>query len=109
MKGLRLMGRRAKLAVASLLTAGIAGVNAVAYMQARAMTHFPGAGVRTKNPENLNWIEAAAVVVAGVNVPRPENTSTPAALGLAFETHRFPTSHGPVLEAWYVPGSGDRP
>jgi pimeloyl-ACP methyl ester carboxylesterase len=98
-----------KLLITFLVGVGIAGVNAVAYMQARAMTHFSDAGVRTKRPEKLNWVEIATVLVRGVNVPRPENPATPAEMGLPFETHRFSTSHGPVLEAWYVPQREDRP
>src|SRR5215475_13666162 len=98
------MKRAVRLLLVSATGLAIVGVNAVAYMQARAMTHFSSSGTRTARPEDLGWLDAAHVVLAGVNVPRPQNTSTPAKFALPFETHRVPTSRGQTLDAWYVPG-----
>lgn len=80
------------------------GANAVAYMQARAMTRFTARGVRTKPPEELDFVAAARAIVTGVTIPRPENTRTPADGGLQFEVHRFGAAHEAVLESWYLPG-----
>jgi dipeptidyl aminopeptidase/acylaminoacyl peptidase len=93
-----------RLLVATI-AAGTVAVNVVAFMQARAMTHFSGTGERTAPPERLTALEAAWVLVAGVNVPRPENASIPDAFGLSFAADRFPSAHGPTLESWYVPGN----
>jgi hypothetical protein len=43
------------------------------------------------------------VLVAGVEVPRPENRRTPRDLGLAYERHVFAGGRGVRLEAWLVP------
>jgi len=85
------------------------GANAVAFMQARRMTHFVDGGRRTAPPERLSAVEAAVVVLTGVTVPRPLNRRTPAQLGLMYRTHRFPSGHGPELEAWEVPGKAEQP
>jgi uncharacterized protein len=92
---------------AALLSAMVS-VNLIAFMQARAMTRFTGGGERTAKPEWLNFFDAASVIISGVNVPRPQNTRTPAALDLPFETHRFSSGNGSTLEAWYVPGNDER-
>jgi uncharacterized protein len=83
-------------------------VQAVAFMQARAMTHFTGPGARTGTPETLGPLGRARVLLTGVRVPRPENHMTPAGLGLAYETIRLPREAGIRLEAWFVP-AGEGP
>ena len=100
--------RGIKIIAAGLLGATIS-INLVAFMQARAMTRFAGGGERTAKPEQLSFLDAASVFIGGVNVPRPQNTRTPAALGLPFETHRFPSDkNSSTLDAWYVPGKDER-
>lgn len=100
------MKRCARLLAAAALAA-LATINVVAFMQARAMTQFAG-GERTARPEELGFVDSAAVIISGVRVPRPENVTTPAALGLPFETFRFPSGSGATLEAWYIPGGNER-
>ena len=99
--------RGIKIFAAALLGAAIS-VNVVAFMQARAMTRFAEGGARTARPEQLGFLETAAVFISGVHMPRPENTRTPAAVGLPFETHRFPSENGATIEVWYVPGKDER-
>ncbi|HEY2918201.1 MAG TPA: alpha/beta fold hydrolase [Candidatus Binatia bacterium] len=101
------MKRFGKLLTAALLSAAV-GVNILAFMQARAMTRFTDGGTRTARPEQLTFLDVAAVFISGVNVPRPQNRRTPAALDLPFETHRFSSGNGSTLEAWYVPGNDER-
>jgi uncharacterized protein len=101
------MKRFRNLLSAALLSA-VLSANLIAFMQARAMTRFTGGGERTAKPEWLNFFDAASVIISGVNVPRPQNTRTPAALDLPFETHRFSSGNGSTLEAWYVPGNDER-
>lgn len=89
-----------------LLTAfavGAAGVNGVAWMQAGAMTTWADAGDKTKQPEELGWVDKAGVLISGVSIPRPTNRSTPRDQGLDFETLRFPNGVGDELEAWHLP------
>jgi dipeptidyl aminopeptidase/acylaminoacyl peptidase len=101
------MKRFGKLLTAALLSA-VVSANIIAFMQARAMTRFTGGGERTAKPEQLSFFDAATVFIGGVNVPRPQNTRTPAALDLPFKTHRFPSGNGSTLEAWYVPGEDEQ-
>ena len=104
------MGSATVIALGVAAATAFAAVNALAYMQARAMTHFVPGGARTKSPEELSALEAARALVAGVNIPKPGDGRTPAAVGLAFETHRFATPDGgPTLEAWLVPADAERP
>jgi alpha-beta hydrolase superfamily lysophospholipase len=97
---------RVLLAVFSL---GFVLANAVAFMQARAMTHFVAEGVRTKPPEESGWLQTAKVILAGVCLPRPRDSSTPAELELPSETRRFSRGANVTLEAWYVPGNDNLP
>ncbi|MGH7797904.1 MAG: alpha/beta hydrolase [Candidatus Binatia bacterium] len=72
------------------------------------MTRFTAAGTRTAGPKRLSLLDATRVFISGVNVPRPHNSRTPAALGLTFETHHFRSEGGSTLEAWFVPGKDER-
>jgi alpha-beta hydrolase superfamily lysophospholipase len=92
----------ARKRVAALLGLGVASVNFVAYRQARAFTHFAPPGQRTR-PELLSFGGKIEVLLAGVQVPRPENERTPRDVGLAYERHVFEGGRGVALEAWFVP------
>jgi pimeloyl-ACP methyl ester carboxylesterase len=102
------MSRAGKLLLAALLSAAVS-VNLVAFMQARAMTHFSGGGARTAGPEQLSAFDKIAVLLSGVNIPRPQNGQTPAEWAPTFETHRWQNFSGATLEAWYMAGVGDQP
>jgi alpha-beta hydrolase superfamily lysophospholipase len=78
-------------------------INVLAYLHARAMTHFVSGGDRTQVPEKLTMFQKAKVLLTGVTIPRPENRVTPESLGLPFETHRIDGNGGPNLEAWLLP------
>jgi len=99
--------RGMRVFAAALLGAAIS-VNVVAFMQARAMTRFTESGERTARPEQLSSLETAAIFISGVHVPRPQNTRTPAAFDLPFETYRFTSENGATIEAWYVAGKDER-
>lgn len=94
----------------TVLLSGIAVVafNGIAWMQARAMTHYVEGGERTGKPEELSLIEKARIIVTGVRLPRPINHQTPQAVGLSFETHQITLADGGRLEAWFVPAEGSR-
>jgi uncharacterized protein len=78
-------------------------LNVVAFMQARAMTHYVASGARTAKPENLSIFDKGWVLLTGVTVPRPQNTGTPTDLSLSYETHRITLSEDEHMEAWHVP------
>ena len=99
-RGRRIGPRR--LAVAILVLA-VLGLNGVAWMQAWTMTHYTASGARTPPPEALSWPARAWTVLTGVSIPRPQNTQTPADLGLAYEVRRIALPTGETLEAWWVP------
>lgn len=94
--------------VAAVLLAGFAALNLVAYRQARAFTHFAPPGHRTEPPQRLSLGEKIDVLVAGVDVPRPENRRTPSDVGLPYERHVFEGGRGLALEGWLLPRADAR-
>jgi pimeloyl-ACP methyl ester carboxylesterase len=91
-----------KLAATIVAASAFVAMNAVAFLHARAMTHFAERGERTRKPEALSAGEKIAALLRGVTIPRPANDGTPASCGLSYETVRF-ASLGAELEAWRVP------
>ena len=77
-------------------------LNAMAYMHARAMTHFVSGGERTEKPEALTFSQKLQVLLEGVEMPRPVNRKNPADFGLAFDTMALTNLHGIRLEAWRI-------
>lgn len=94
-KGLKSLG--------ALVLLACLGINALAYLQAGAMTHWAEGHGRTERPEDLSLARRLRVLLLGVSIPRPENRLTPKDVGLAFERHAFPNGQGAELEAWFVP------
>src|SRR6476469_3274501 len=94
-----------KRTVALTLALGFASLNAAAYLHARAMMRFVPSGARTAQPERLGFGAKVRTLLTGVTVPRPTNTTTPAAFGLTFTTTRIPDANG-GLEAWVIRPSG---
>jgi hypothetical protein len=88
--------------VGAALALGFAALNLVAYRQGHAFTHFVPSGHRTR-PQLLSLTGMAEVLVAGVEVPRPQNRRTPRDVGLGYERHVFAGGRGVPLEAWLVP------
>jgi alpha-beta hydrolase superfamily lysophospholipase len=77
--------------------------NLLAYRHAQAMLHFAPGGDRTAKPEALTTWQKVAVLLTGVNIPKPKNDTTPDELGLEYETHRYRVNNDVELEAWYIP------
>lgn len=86
-----------------LLLVGFVLLNGVAFFQARAMTHFSADGELQRPRASQPWHVRIGHVIGGVNVPRPRNNHTPAARGLAYETHMITVADGEQLEGWWVP------
>jgi alpha-beta hydrolase superfamily lysophospholipase len=95
------------LAIALLVA--VLGLNGVAWMQARAMTHYAANGTRTPKPEELSFAGKIGTIFTGVTVTRPRNEHSPADVGLRYETRSIPVGQaGGTLEAWYVPSDAPR-
>lgn len=88
-----------------MLLAGFISANVVAWLHARAMSHFVRSGERTAAPERLGTLAKARVLLTGVTLPRPENRRTPKDDGQEFQIVRFPGAKGIQLEAWFVPAT----
>lgn len=97
--------RRRRLA--ALAVGLIVFVNVVAFLHARAFTHYGAGGPRTGAPQALGVWDKAKVLLTGVRLPRPENTLTPTDLQLPFTTHSI-AANGVTLEAWHVPADESR-
>jgi alpha-beta hydrolase superfamily lysophospholipase len=107
--------RRHKLAtLGALLLFAFLLLNFVAFLHARAMTHYtPPIGGHTPSPDKLSLMQKIGVLFSGVKLPRPVNVHTPADAGFPFSVHQFASSDSIQLEAWHVPGAasdkrGDR-
>src|SRR5438105_3883753 len=71
----------------------------IAYMHARAMTHFTHDGNRTPPPESLAPLDKAMVLLTGVRLPKPSSDATP---DLPYKTYRLHCDDGVELDAWYI-------
>src|SRR6516225_11104425 len=98
--------RKSSAAIAVLL--GFVLLNVWAFRHAWAMTHYSSGGKSTIRPEEMSMLGRAAVLLTGVNLPRPANDRTPDDLNLPFETRRLRAADGIELEAWYFPHSDSR-
>jgi alpha-beta hydrolase superfamily lysophospholipase len=102
-KFLRWVWARRKRTAGLLLLLLAVAVNAIAYLHARAMTHFTRDGTRTPSPESMSPLQKAEVLLTGVRLPKPSSDAIPDRFGLPFETHRLLGDGGVELAAWYVP------
>jgi len=100
--------RRLTVAVGSLILLAFIAVNAIAFMQARAMTHFVASTSRTAPPERLSLVGKLKTILTGVRIPRPVNQSNPADVGLRYQTVRFGCPHNDDLEGWFIPADSSR-
>lgn len=87
----------------SVILAAIIMLNVLAYNHARAMLTYTQQGERTASPESLSFFQKAKILLMGVKIPKPRNTSTPAMLNLPFEVHQLRLYDDLSLEAWYIP------
>lgn len=100
--------RRLRWTAAIIVAVLFVALNAVFYLEARAMTHYAPVDARGTRMSELKGWKWVRTVLAGPTVRRQINHKTPADLGLAFEVRRFPGAHGIELEAWRVPGRRDK-
>lgn len=91
-------------AVGALLSVGL--LLFVARTQARAMFRYVDLPpeMRTARPESLTLAAKARVLLAGVTVPRPQNSTDPrSAFGWEFESLEIDNGRGDRLEIWRIP------
>src|SRR4051812_32959481 len=81
----------------------LVGVNGIAFMHARSMTHFaPPSNATIVRPGSMTLGQKIGVAFTGMRIPRPTNRARPDDFGMAFTTHRFVTEDGANLEAWHI-------
>jgi pimeloyl-ACP methyl ester carboxylesterase len=93
------------VAIAFLLA--ICAMNLVAYLHARAFTHFAPPGTPLARPETMTISQKLRAVLTGASQPRPVNDRCPADVGLEFATH-FVSVDDLRLETWHIPCAGAR-
>ena len=86
-----------------LVLLGLLLVNSLAWVQARAMTHFVPSGQPLDQFATASLSDKLWALTTGVKLPRPENHQTPRNHYLPFEIHHIPLPKNEQLEAWFVP------
>lgn len=81
------MRRRAIAAIGVAVAVGAAGLNAIAYAHAGALTTFVPDGQRTPSPEDLSPRQKLETLLFGVTVPKPRATQVPEDFGLSAVAH----------------------
>ena len=102
---LRWARRRPAKAVVALVAAAFFLANVLAFVQAYTLTHFVQAGSMPR-PDHLSRFGKLGVVLTGVRLGKPHNTTTPASLGLSYETVHYRGADGTEYEAWHIPAGG---
>ncbi len=87
----------------TLLPLGFITFNVLAYVQVYAMLNFSKTGERTAQPEALSFWQKIQTLAMGINIPKPQNSATPAEKGLKYEIHQIQVASDITLEAWYIP------
>ena len=84
------------------VVAGFAGLNMLAYNHARAMMCFAATGTRKNSrPEDLSFWSKIKVLLAGINVPRPDSEQSPFDLAPECRVLSIGVQDGVALESWY--------
>lgn len=96
--------RRSRLrSFVRLILLGLLLVNGIAWLQARAMTHFAPGGQSLDQLASAPLTDKLWMLASGVKLPRPENHHTPRDQSLPFEVRYIPLPNNERLEAWFVP------
>ena len=82
--------------------AAFAALNALAWRHARAMLRYSPSGARTEKPEELALFAKLRLLLAGVNLPRPEDPRPPSALAPDAQVLSIPVADGIRLCAWHA-------
>lgn len=96
-----LKAARGKIVLLMLLFLFLA-LNGLAFLHARAFTHYGTSSDHVKHVENLAWKDKLRVFLTGLSPSRPENTRKPW-FWTRYSTHTYDSTDGVTLEAWYLP------
>ena len=83
------------------MSVAFAGLNMLAYNHARTMMQFSSAGMRTGKPEKMTFWSKARVLLAGLNIPRPESNLDASVLASGSQVLSIKESDNVTLETWY--------
>jgi pimeloyl-ACP methyl ester carboxylesterase len=103
MTGLRPSRASLRRRLGSFLLFLVLAVNLLAFVQARATTHFAPTGTPLAALMTAPLPQQIGALLTGVAIPRPQNHATPAAHSLPYETRMIALPNTEQLEAWYVP------
>jgi len=92
-----------------MLGAAFVTLNVLAYNHAYAMMHFTSQGGRTCGPERLAGLAKLKVLIAGVNIPRPETDLQPSAVDPNCRMVLIGEPEGVRLAAWYCDQGSNTP
>jgi dipeptidyl aminopeptidase/acylaminoacyl peptidase len=95
--------------LAAVAVTGVIALNLLANRHAYAMMHFSTGGAKTEQAEELTRFQKLKVLFQGVNLPRPQTTVPPTALGSKGEAVTIDENDGVKLGAWYCPGESSSP
>jgi hypothetical protein len=84
-----------------ILTAGFAGLNALAYSHSEAMLRFSDGGLPTMTPERLGLLSRINLLLAGVSIPRLRSHRHPSELAPDCRVLSVPGPSGVTLASWY--------
>jgi uncharacterized protein len=86
----------------SFVLVGFIVLNGLAWVQARAATHFVPDGQPLDTLLTLPLPARLWTLMAGVKIPRPQNRQTPRDHHLPYETRRITLPDSETLEGWFV-------
>jgi alpha-beta hydrolase superfamily lysophospholipase len=89
--------------LAFLALVGFVALNGLAWIQARAATHFVPDGQPLEQLLTLPLPARLWTLASGVKIPRPRNRQTPHDHNLPYETRQISLPNGEALEGWFVP------
>lgn len=89
--------------IAVLFVLLLAAANSLAWMHARAATHFVREGRPIHDLIEQPLSAQLKVALTGAPIPRPTNRQTPADHYLPYEVHQIALPAEESLEAWFVP------
>ena len=104
----RLSRKQTVYMLAVILTLVVIAGNILAYLQAWKMTHFAPTGTRTARPESLTLPQKLIVILTGISLPKPSNSTTPTARGMEYVTVHLNADNGNQLSVWCIPADNPK-
>ncbi len=92
-----------------LAVAAVVMLNVLAFNHAGSMLTFTSEGARTGAPESFSGVAKIAVLLRGVNIPRPVSSLSPLLLAADTKAITLTTDDGMTLGGWYCNRGPDTP